>query len=701
MKTNRRRTELFLILVFFTHFCIYSQVTDSSMEKIYSMDLEELMNTKVTIATKSNLPISETPAIVSVITAEEIKNMGARELEDILQMVPGFELNRGYAGYYGIGVRGVKDSRTISKLLIMIDGVPYNQIFYGNGIPWGYDINMDNIERIEIIRGPGSALYGRNAFSGVINIINKDARSNEKLKVNGTLGSYNTKGVSASCGYTKERFSAVLAVRKVKTDVTDVSFKDEYGKDSHWHLNRDNYSIDTKIKFGNFTLTGMYLNLFGGATLQQSKAFNEIGNYSLSYNKNLSPKLFFNFKFYGHNSRYSEDIEQAKPNLDFPLPPIFVNDTMKTYADKWPLGIYYKPQSKEYMYGVESEVNIKLFLNNDLLVGFQADKHGVKDVTITTNFDFATYNAIPNIDRYHKVKYTSGWFVNNGHDYSNIAFLIQDIWKPVNFIGITIGARYDIDSEIGGILNPRTGLVFTPLKNTNVKLLYGKAYRAPSPSEQYALFGYAYGNKDLKAEVINTFEFSVSHKYNNVNQSVSVYVNKLTDMIYAAKISIIDPNNKYYNIGENSSYGIEYENKMIIGKGLYSYLNYSYSISQNKDSANGNTYDHPDVAPHKVNLGINYSFLKYCNFNLNMFYRSKMEKFKIGNTNQDVQDNIGNYAVFNSTFQVNDYVLKGLSLKLSVFNMFNKKYYSQDNQHFNQPPQPGRQILASLIFSIK
>ena len=163
--------------------CASSQEIDTSMARIYSMDMEELMNMKVSIATKTEQSVSESPAIVSVITSEEIQRMGAREIEDVLQLVPGFEINRGYGGYYNIGVRGVKDSRNTSKILFMIDGIPVNQIFFGSFTQWGYSLNLDNIERIEIIRGPGSALYGRNAFSAVINIINKSSKSGEKVFV--------------------------------------------------------------------------------------------------------------------------------------------------------------------------------------------------------------------------------------------------------------------------------------------------------------------------------------------------------------------------------------------------------------------------------------------------------------------------------------------------------------------------------------
>ena len=149
MSSKARFLYLLTFVIYASFSKCWAQAPDTSMSKIFSMDIEELMNTKVNIATKSNKSINETPGVVSVITSEEIKNMGARELEDILQTIPGFEIMRRYSGYYGLAIRGVKDPRTSSKLLMMIDGVPFNDIFYGHSIGLGYDINIDMIERIE------------------------------------------------------------------------------------------------------------------------------------------------------------------------------------------------------------------------------------------------------------------------------------------------------------------------------------------------------------------------------------------------------------------------------------------------------------------------------------------------------------------------------------------------------------------------
>jgi outer membrane receptor protein involved in Fe transport len=686
MEPGKTARLLFLLLVFTINSEIFSQVADSSLSYIYKMDLEELMNTKITIATKSEKPISESPSTVSVITSDEIASMGARELADVLQTIPGFDISIRFTGEYGVGLRGVKDSKTSSKILLMVDGIPVNQIFYGNSIQ-GYEMNTDIIDRIEIIRGPGSALYGRNAFSGVINVITKNGNTQKGGLVKATLGKFNTKGISCYYGFKKEKFNASFAVKRLYTDVSDSKLT-EYSVLRRWNLFHDNLNINSTVSYGKFRFSGAFNNLIAGGLFTKTFFTYRTGYYSLSYHNDISPKLSVGTEVYGYNAFYSEDIEQARPDSN-------------TY---YPLGFYVRPEVNEYLHGFESEVKYKFSSNDELLFGIQADIHGVKNVLLYTNVDFR-YDippALPGIGRNNLPLSKVQWFVNDGNSYNNLALFFQNVWYPFKELSITIGGRFDFDSQIGGVFNPRTGIVYEPCKNLVFKLLYGRAYRAPAPSEQYQYFGYATGNENLKPEIINSTEFGLSYRHKTTTQTVSIFQNYLTDMIYAASLNSVDPDNKYYNIGKNSSRGIEYENKVLLGKNIYAWLNYTYTISENSDtiSDDNSVYSQQDVAPHKFNFGVNVSFLKYINWNTYLFYRSKMERFmvKLEDGNYEVQDPIGNYAIINSTLQIKN-ILKNLTISCSVFNLLDTKYYSQDNEHLHQPTQPGRQMLVSLNYS--
>jgi iron complex outermembrane receptor protein len=692
MVSQKTISLLTALLLFVVCLDIFPQIADSSIFAIYSMDLEELMNTKVTIATKSVKPVSETPSVVSVITSGDIEKMGARQLEDILQTIPGFEMNMTFNSYYTVGIRGVKDSRTTSKLLVMIDGNAFNQLFHGGSIQFGYDINVDAIERIEIIRGPGSALYGRNAFSGVINIITKAVKPENNFIIKGTLGAYNTKMISGAFGYKTDKLNISVFARRLYTDYSNEMYNSKI-----YDITRNNFALNTTVSYKNLSFSGMFLNLKDG--IFESNIYHKPFFYSFTYTKEINPKVSFDAKIYAHHASYNEDVELAPPDSVYFLK-----------------GYYVTPKTKEYLFGFETDWKFKLHRNNELLLGLQADMHGVYDVIITSNADSIANPLpipIPNAGRENQVKYLPGWFDNEGHKYQNIAFLFQDMWNPFRTLSITVGARYDFDSQAGSQFNPRIGVVYQPYERVNIKFLYGRAYRTPSPAEQYTTLGFAFGNENLKPEVIKTYELAASYRFNTITNSISAYWNNLTDVIYSPSGTEINPDFRYHNIGKNTSTGIEYENKILMGRNIYTYLNFSYTFSQNtvmveESDAFGNifisdsVYNHPDIAPYKLNLGANYRFLKYFNCNLNMFYRSKMDKFRVYNRNtgiyEEVQDEIGNYAIFNFTFRIED-IVNRFDLSASVYNIFDTQYYSQDNQHLHQPSQPGRQMLISLSFA--
>jgi outer membrane receptor for ferrienterochelin and colicins len=664
-----------------------SQTADTSASKVFSMDLEELMNTKVSIATKSSQTLSETPSSVSVITSEEIRNMGAREIEDVLQTVPGFEIRKGYNGTSSVEVRGVKESRTSCRLLLLVDGAPNNEIMYGQSLRAGNYLNMDDIERIEIIRGPGSALYGRNAFSAVINIITKSSSNKETVFAKATIGSFNAKSVSLRYGFKRKLFSSSIAVSKIYTDGSNSKCKDDFGIEQSWNVHNNNTTIKLNLGYDKIQFSGTFYNLDNGGTLNKTFSLNKIFNCNLTYTKEFTPKISFRTKLYSHNDKETQDLEQFKPDYG----------NMTGYVK----GVYFKPQFNEFLYGLETEANFKLFPFYDLLVGLQADAHGVGDVKLYANIDTSKMPIPTGTGRDNLKLYQKGWFKNGKKDYFNGAIYFQNIFNVDRILSITFGGRFDYDSQIGGIFNPRAGLVITPLKNGNIKFLYGRAYRAPAPSEQYVTYGYALGAKDLLPEIINTFEIALNYRFEKSSHTLSFFRNTLKNMIYAPSSSSLVAT-PFKNIGSNTSKGIEYESKVYFNKNISTFINCSYTISENSDSVNGTTYKQQNIAPFKANFGTNFTFKKYFGLNLNAFYRSKMQKYIaqdfLSGQFAEVKNNIGDYVVFNSSFQINN-LIKHLSANISVFNIFDKKYYSQDTQRFYQPAQPGRQILFNIIYS--
>ncbi len=168
-----KKITLTLLIALFCFLNINAQNDTVPETDIFDMTLEQLMGLEISIASKIALTQKESPAIVSVVTKDEIQNSGARDLIDVLRLVPGIDFNGDVWGMVGISMNGNWGNN--GKVLLMIDGQEQNEIafsslFFGNHYP------VEIIKRIEIIRGPGSAIYGGFGELGVINIKLKKAK---------------------------------------------------------------------------------------------------------------------------------------------------------------------------------------------------------------------------------------------------------------------------------------------------------------------------------------------------------------------------------------------------------------------------------------------------------------------------------------------------------------------------------------------
>jgi len=219
------------IISAFIHLGMKAQSTDTNNVSIpdnyFGMSIEDLANIQVSVTGKNKKSLRETPGIVTVITSDEIETMGARDLVDDLRTVPGLDFTGEVENNLVVGVRG--NSASEGKFLLLMDGIQINEIGYGTAV-LGNRFLLDNIKKVEIIRGPGSAIYGGMAELAVINIITK---SGEDLN-----GGY----VSASVGNSNElisRSNAQFGYGRKLGNGLDISLTGAYAE-----ANRSNESID-------------------------------------------------------------------------------------------------------------------------------------------------------------------------------------------------------------------------------------------------------------------------------------------------------------------------------------------------------------------------------------------------------------------------------------------------------------------------
>jgi outer membrane receptor protein involved in Fe transport len=189
MLYNKRLRIIYVLISILIIFTILISAQEQEKQKV----TEEFFyaEEEVEIASLKTQRVEEAPGIVSVITAQQIKDMGARDLNDVLRTLPGFQLPISLFFATSYAIRGLTQNFN-SRVLVMMDGVPLNEPYYGeSNLNWA-DISINNVKRIEVIRGPGSALYGTYAFLAVINIITNKAEDIDGVEFSAGGGSWNT-----------------------------------------------------------------------------------------------------------------------------------------------------------------------------------------------------------------------------------------------------------------------------------------------------------------------------------------------------------------------------------------------------------------------------------------------------------------------------------------------------------------------------
>jgi len=179
----------------------------AALDELLELDLIDLTNTKVVVASKREEKLTDAPGIISVVTRDEIEQFGGRNLQDLLNRVPSIQAIGSHAYSHTVSVRGQSLKHSNNEILFLINGRPHRSSFNG-GANYSLllSLPLESIDHLEIIRGPGSVLYGSSAFSGVINIVTKSATDMDGTKVKANFGTHNSLGAETITGFSGDKF---------------------------------------------------------------------------------------------------------------------------------------------------------------------------------------------------------------------------------------------------------------------------------------------------------------------------------------------------------------------------------------------------------------------------------------------------------------------------------------------------------------
>ncbi len=515
----------------------------------------------VVTATRTKKLMENVPVVTEVITEREIKDLGAQNLAQALEDRPGITIEQGVAGGKSLRMGGV-DGKYI---LILVDGAPVAGKF--NNRQELHLINTNQIDHIEIVKGPGSALYGSEAMGGVINIITKgfgDALSLQAKAKAGSYGLYNG-SVSVSSGKNAVGYSLSMDhtrggidKNEVSIDITDTQTSQLEGKLSY--SGEKTGKLDFGVRY-NFDLQDGEDPIFYTST-EVKRTDSHLGWY-----KNFSPKLELQMKGYSsYNDRaYSETVRRSGRLARIDV-------------------------TKETIVGLKSDATYHFCDFSRLNFGYDYSYD-----------DFRSPRVLDGGD----IRLQHGLFVQSESEL---------LAKKLTFI---IGGRYDDISGVGSHTSPRVSAMYAFTPMFKLRASWGGGFRAPSFTDMYidyynTFIGYSVvGNPDLKPEKSIGSSFGIEYFWNyTVLTNITVYHNSFEDMIldYSMAPGVLS----YKNVESAVFNNAELQSKFYLLKNLTATLSYNYTDASNSSDIDALL----NISPHQAALKLNWTFARYFRLSL-------------------------------------------------------------------------------------
>lgn len=577
-------------------------------------DLDALVGSMSEHATKKSLNVDYLPSVVTVIDAQTYRDAGIQTIAEALDMLPGIQMQISQVGYTTSAVRGLKMPNTYlsDKIKVMIDGIAINTEIAGSN-SYYMDFPMQLVERIEVLRGPNSTLYGAGAFYGTVNVITKLGNSKKENQLFAGVGSYQyrTAGVNVNTASGEWKL-----------------FADGYYTQNDKALRVEKSERRTQEAIEDFSVGFKAAN--GGLEFLTRLKQGSMGNF-YSYAGELDPieqrdqgrtNSYF-FSQLSYKTDYDDYKLETKANFSQRTTGIVANilDVATTKAIFNIVGItmdegyYATVDTVEESLEAEAILTLPKINSHDVLVGV-----GVRQVNITKDEIYSSvedtitknraailahpsYGSFP----FRESKEFAFWanptttlLPKNTNRTLGYGY-IQDLISIGDDVDLVLGLRADDYSDYGVQLSKRAGLVYRASNTTILKLLYGSAFRVPSLVEGYGNghISLRAGDSRLKPEETDTYEMvgiytpNLNHKF-----SLNLFYSQLKNIIDLEEIDSTATG--YQNMKQRYAKGAEFEYFYRTAREHNFYLNGSYVYAQytvpSKNGASEIDQSMPDIS---------------------------------------------------------------------------------------------------------
>ena len=632
----------------------YSLLNAYEIDDFSSLSLEQLMDVQVTSASRREESQHLAPGIVSVITSKEMQKYGARHLRDVLDRVVGIQVLGSHQDSHSkISMRGVNSSHHEGHVLLLLNDRPVRQATDGglnSDFYLGFPINM--IDHIEIIRGPGSVMYGSNAVAGVINIVTKDGDDfiNES-RVDLGVGSYNRQQVQVTTLVGDADYSLNIGLNYIASDGDPINMIDSDG-------NQGSYESGEKSR--NLVIDARYKNLSISAMVMDTQL--ESANSAFQF-----PSTEIDLTRYFLDLGYLQDITSGWD--------ISLHYTMNRDSADWQINeAAGQNRSEARSDMIESILRGKVTDDLSLLVGANYIRNesgferGLPKDTIRSSISA----------------------------YVQLDYMISDKQK------IIAGLQWNEPKGLSSDISYRAGYIHGFGDNTWMKLLYSEAYRSPTMVETSLDAPQLKGNPNLDPETVSTYDLQITRQTKNAYLALSLYHSRLKNLIIRVPGTVTSHDNAGY-VDFN---GVEFEGKYEVNEDLSFMANISYQENETDDNVDQTTFAPEFMAK----VGFAYDSIEGVSFSAFNSYVG--DSTDLGEVTGDPSININHeadaYNLLTANIVMDMGLLTGLEKSnkayLSVYldNLLDEDIYSADlnfaNANNTIPAHWGRGIYGTFTY---
>lgn len=633
---HRIKQIVFSVLLLFLSSKALSSGIDTA--SLINMSLEELLDIKVSIASRTSERVSTAPGNVSVYSHQEIRAFGARNLRDILNRMTSMWVATSHVlPQHKLSIRGVNTGSNDTNILLLINGNPVRNANAGGSNAAIYSgFPVSTIDHIEIIRGPGSVLYGSNAFAGVINIVTKTGQSTlPTSNIKATLGSFNRKSLEMSSQFSDQGYDVLVGINSEQSDGdTFEEITDQFGNTGQYSSGLTQTTAVASGTISNFNFTLLYTdyeadNGGGLFRLRKQSSEDEKKYVAVSYHHDLAENWGVDVSYIYNDQVLDWDINNSQNSHQ-------VNDSLEQIA----------------------EVITRGRVFDDMNVIFGASRSMLKGEFLSSE---------------------------TPHEFWRQSYFTQAATMITPTTNLIVGFQWNHPEESDSDLSSRFSIIKQFGESWWLKFSYGEAFRSPFGTELFADSPGLQGNLNLTPERMETYETQLSYADRTKQLSLSLYHSTQKDTINQTAGGT-QAQSTFVNQGNFLYQGVEVEGKISITESVGFSFNASYQTTETDTAISDDSFGPKEM----IKAGIDYKYSDV--FSIALFNRY------IGK-NTDLNETKGipitnqvpeayHLLTVNMRWDLNRYVQPSQfgapSISLYLDNLLNEEVFSPDSHDFGK-----------------